>query len=93
MKTHHLCWLDPIELYFSLLNPIKSQFLLVKPITYHVVGKFFLETGLHVFFSILSEVRDQLGQEVPDGSLGEQVEPKSRYITSKNGDVMDPHGI
>lgn len=44
-------------------------------------------------FSILSEVRDQLGQEVPDGSLGEQVEPKSRYITSKNGDVMDPHGI
>ena len=32
MKTHHLCWLDPIELYFSLLNPIKSQFLLVKPI-------------------------------------------------------------
>ena len=45
------------------------------------------------FFSILSEVRDQLGQEVPDGSLGEQVEPKSRYITGKNGDVMDPHGI
>ena len=45
------------------------------------------------FFSILSEVRDQLGQEVPDGSLGEQVEPKGRYITSKNGDVMDLNGI
>jgi len=53
----------------------------------------FWKPGFMFFFSILSEVRDQLGQEVPDGSLGAQVEPKSRYITSKNGDVMDPHGI